>query len=110
MRARVLIVDDDSAFRRTVGEALAGRGYDVIGAAETVAEARVALRVLRPDGVVLDINLPDGNGLAFAEELNAACPELRVLVTSSDPSAARGRVGFVPKTELVVTDLTPYLG
>jgi DNA-binding response OmpR family regulator len=110
MRVRVLIVDDDRAFRRTAGVALADRGYHVVGAVRTVAEARFAIGELDPDAVVLDINLPDGDGRSLAEELAASHPGVRVLLTSSDATAAPDRVDFVAKTDLIVTDLTPYLG
>jgi DNA-binding NarL/FixJ family response regulator len=65
--------------------------------------------------MLLDVNLPDGNGLAFLAAQQDACP--RVLLTSTDPDAASahavqrsGAAGFVAKTELLVTDLTRYLG
>ena len=110
MRTRVLIVDDDHAFQRTAAEALAGRGYDIVGSVGTLADARRAVGELRPDAVLLDINLPDGSGLTFAEELDGSRPDLRVLVTSSDAASGTGRADFVAKTDLIVTDLTPYLG
>jgi DNA-binding NarL/FixJ family response regulator len=108
----VLIVDDDPRVRAMAAEALAARGYDVVGEAETVAGARAAVASLRPDALLCDVNLPDGNGLAFAVELRA----LRVLLTSSDADAAprrlldRARAGFVAKPDLLVTDLRPLLG
>ena len=115
MAVRVLIVDDDVFFRDVIDAALEDRGYDVVGRAGTLAEARDAVGRLRPDAMLLDVHLPDGNGLAFLEELRDE--RLRVLLTSSDPDAApagtlgrTGAAGFVPKTQLLVTDLTPYLG
>jgi DNA-binding NarL/FixJ family response regulator len=110
MRARVLIVDDDAAFRRTVGRILLDRGYDLAGEAETMAEARAAITRLRPDGVLLDVQLPDGNGGALAEELVAEVPGIRVLLTSSDTATPPSGVGFVAKTDLIATDLSRYLG
>ena len=49
MCVRVLIVDDDVAFRDMIGAELAKRGYDVVGEAGSVAEARVVLPRLDPD-------------------------------------------------------------
>ncbi len=109
---RVLIVDDDPRFRATVAGALADRGYEVAGEAATVAEARTLVAELRPDAVLCDVNLPDGNGLALAGELRP----LRVLLTSSDEHAAPprllARVGaaFVAKPDFLITDLRPLLG
>jgi DNA-binding response OmpR family regulator len=106
MPVKVLIVDDDATFRRIARGALADRGYDVVGEAQTVAGARTALAETRPDAVLLDVNLPDGSGIALAGELSAS---VRVLLTSSE-DAAPGATPFVAKTDLLLTDLAPYLG
>jgi DNA-binding NarL/FixJ family response regulator len=108
---RVLIVDDDPRFRALAAGALAARGYDVVGEAGTIAAARDAVASLRPDAVLCDVNLPDGNGLALAGELR----QLRVLLTSSDADAApprlldRARASFVAKPDFLLTDLRPLL-
>jgi two-component system response regulator DevR len=106
----VLIVDDDGAFRRMAGEVLTGRGYDIVGEAGTIAEARVTIAKLRPDAVLLDIRLPDGNGMTLAEELSGLAPGIRVLLTSSDAASPAPGVCFVAKTDLIAADLAPYLG
>ena len=106
MPVKVLIVDDDAAFRRIARGALTDRGYDVVAEAQSVAEARTALAESRPDAVLLDVNLPDGNGIALAGELSGS---VRVLLTSSE-DAAPATTPFVPKTELLLVDLAPYLG
>jgi DNA-binding NarL/FixJ family response regulator len=109
---RVLIVDDDPRFREMAADALAARGYDVVGEAGTLAGARAAVTSLGPDAVLCDVNLPDGNGLTLAGEVRP----LRVLLTSSDADAvprrllARARADFVAKPDLLVTDLRPLLG
>ena len=117
MGARVLIVDDDGNFRATARNVLASRGYKIAGEAESIAQARVAIRASRPDALLLDVHLPDGDGVSLAEELASTHRRLRVLLTSSDaaPASLRliercGAAGFVVKTELITTDLTPYLG
>ena len=118
MPIRVLIVDDDPAFRRTIAAVLTARGYEIAGEAGSLSEARLALARLDPDAVLLDVNLPDGDGITFAAELHPmpGTPP-RVLLTSSDRRAAPDRVlnrarvaGFIPKMELVDADLSPYLG
>jgi DNA-binding NarL/FixJ family response regulator len=117
MPVRVLLVDDDEAFRRSAAQFLADRGYDVVGQASTVAEARLAVVQLRPDALLLDVNLPDGNGVAFATELTRDGESLRVLLTSTDSSAVTrrllersGAVGFVAKADLMGGDLRSQLG
>jgi DNA-binding response OmpR family regulator len=112
MPIRVLIVDDDAAFRSDIARELTRRGYEVAGLAATLAEARAALAALGPDAVLLDVNLPDGDGVTFAAEVRA-----RVLLTSTDAGAAPARLversgaaGFLAKTELLEADLSRYLG
>jgi response regulator of citrate/malate metabolism len=87
---------------------LVERGYRVVGQAGSVAAARLAIDELRPDAVLLDINLPDGSGITLAEELAHSHPDVRVLLTSSD-AEAKGTL-CVAKPELAATDLALYLG
>jgi DNA-binding NarL/FixJ family response regulator len=116
MPVRVLIVDDDTSFRRLIGQMLSERGYDVAGEAGTTAQARTAVRDLAPDALLLDVNLPDGSGLVFAQELASGGAAPRVLLTSSDPDAAPARrlagsgATFVPKEALMSADLAPRIG
>jgi DNA-binding NarL/FixJ family response regulator len=117
MPVRVLLVDDDDAFRRTAAALLADRGYDVVGEATTLAGARAAVGRLQPDALLLDVNLPDGSGVALATELTVADGAPRVLLTSTDSVAVPRRVlarcgaaGFVAKPDLMAVDLWSYLG
>jgi CheY-like chemotaxis protein len=117
MRTRVLIIDDDARFRALARALLEASGYAVVGEAADGRQALEAVRGLRPDAVLLDVQLPDTDGFALARRLVDADHALRVLLTSTDPTlgprAARskgGAVAFVPKDELAVTDLTPWLG
>jgi DNA-binding response OmpR family regulator len=117
MPVRVLIVDDDAAFRTMAAALLTARGYRVIGEADGLADSRVAVAKLAPDAILLDVNLPDGDGLDLAAELCAAGEPPRVLLTSAEvpgppPSAVDrcGAAGFIAKTRLASTDLAPYLG
>ena len=115
IRTTVLIVDDDPGFIRAAAEMLAARGYRVVGQATTADEAVQECGRLGPDAVLLDVVLPDGNGVTLAETLRAARDRLNILLTSTDAnaiapqrlahSAARG---FVPKPELARTDLDMF--
>lgn len=69
MPRTVLIVDDSSAFRSTARMLLQARGYEVVADAQDVATGIQKAAELRPDCVLLDVNLPDGNGLDLAAEL-----------------------------------------
>jgi DNA-binding NarL/FixJ family response regulator len=113
----VLLVDDDDVFRRSAAQVLTERGYDVVGQAGTIAEARAAVVQLRPDALLLDVNLPDGSGVALATELTRDGRPLRILLTSTDSSAVprrlldrSGAVGFVAKADLMGGDLSSQLG
>jgi DNA-binding NarL/FixJ family response regulator len=116
MAISVLIVDDDGSFRRAAAELLADRGYHVVGEASSTDEA-IALAVeLEPDAVLLDVNLPDGDGVTLASALFARARPPRVLLTSTDPDAVStwelescGAIGFVPKARIARVDLDRYL-
>ena len=114
---RILVVDDSGAFRRTARTLLALRGYELLA---TARDGRAAIEAASrdcPDGVLLDVNLPDWDGFAVARALAAVCPAVRIVLTSADvedvPAAQLARcqaAAFVPKDELAVVDLTRWFG
>jgi DNA-binding NarL/FixJ family response regulator len=116
MPRTVLVVDDSAAFRATAKVLLSARGYVVIGVAEDAASGIEAARTLRPDCVVLDVNLPDGDGVSVASTLTANGGPAVVLVSTLDASALgdgverSGARGFVPKSELASPRLVELLG
>jgi DNA-binding NarL/FixJ family response regulator len=105
---RILIVDDHAEFRRHARRMLESDGLDVIGEAEDSASALERARALRPDVVLLDVNLPDGSGLQIVDRLcppGSATPAIVLTSTRAardlEPLLARSRArGFVPKHEL----------
>jgi DNA-binding NarL/FixJ family response regulator len=80
---RVLIVDDQPAFRRQLRALLTRAGFDVIGEARDIAEAEKQVRDTRPDLAVVDVMLPNVNGLDSSPRLKAIAPELRVILISA---------------------------
>lgn len=107
MATTVLIVDDHPSFRATARVLLESEGYDVVGEAADGAEALDRARELRPDVVLLDVNLPDTDGFAVASALTAANGAPAVVLTSSRDGSdfgplvgSSGARGFVPKSEL----------
>jgi two-component system nitrogen regulation response regulator GlnG len=80
--AHILVVDDDNAIRTVVGQSLRREGYHVTTAA-TLAEMRVHLAAMRPDVLVTDVILPDGNGLDAIGQAVADHPGLPVIVFSA---------------------------
>jgi DNA-binding NarL/FixJ family response regulator len=116
MSGAVLVVDDDPAFRGLVRRLLAASGLLVVGEAASVASAIAAAHALRPLGALVDIGLPDGDGIALARELSALPWHPRVILTSTDPDAASaddvrscGAGGFFPKDQLPDAPLSRLL-
>jgi DNA-binding NarL/FixJ family response regulator len=112
MARTVLVVDDSPAFRTSARMLLQARGYEVVGVAESVAGGLAKARELKPDCVLLDVNLPDGDGVSAARCFDGAAV---VLVSTLDASAlgdveASGARGFVPKAELASPLLVELLG
>jgi len=97
MRPTVLIVDDHEAFRQSASVMLEAEGFQVIGQAADGPEALAQAERLRPDVVLLDIQLPGADGFTVAERL-AALPDAPrvVLISSRDASAYGHRVGEAP--------------
>jgi DNA-binding NarL/FixJ family response regulator len=101
----VLLIDDDPAFRRLARRTLARTPMTVVGEANTAASGASAARELKPDVVLVDVGLPDGDGITLARELAGLPWGPRIVLTSVDPDAADevervGAHGFIPKHEL----------
>ncbi|MDE2612612.1 MAG: response regulator transcription factor [Burkholderiales bacterium] len=71
MGQRLLLIDDDQRLTDMVGDYLRRQGYDVTTAG-SLAQGRELLERVAPDALVLDLMLPDGDGLDFTRELRAA--------------------------------------
>lgn len=78
--ARILIVDDDQGLRETLADFLGQEGYDTLEAAN-VAEARARLKTGEPDLLLLDLNMPGGDGLSFAAEVRATASTPIIIVS-----------------------------
>ena len=79
----VLIVDDHGAFRSAARALLEASGFDVVGEAADGTSALAAARQLRPDIVLLDVQLPDLDGFAVAERLALDTVRPAIVLTSS---------------------------
>ncbi|WP_028800526.1 response regulator [Streptomyces sp. 142MFCol3.1] len=81
---RVFLLDDHEVVRRGVRDLLDDEpDIDVIGEAGTVEQALVRVPALRPQVAVLDVRLPDGDGVSVCRELRSRMPELACLMLTS---------------------------
>jgi DNA-binding NarL/FixJ family response regulator len=102
---RVMIVDDHPMWRDAVGRDLTEAGFEVVA---TVGEGAQALRIagsVRPDVVVLDLQLPDVSGVDVTRGLLAADPDVRVLILSASgehrdvlDAVKAGAAGYIVKS------------
>ena len=116
MPATVLIVDDHPGFRAAARRLLELEGYEVVGEAEDGHSALDAARRLRPDFVLLDVQLPDIDGFEVAERMSGEHAAPAVVLTSSreasdyGPCLARtAACGFLPKAELSAAGIADIL-
>ncbi len=80
---RVLIADDESLIRLDLREMLSELGYDVIGEAGDGRAAVRETRALSPDVVLMDVRMPDLDGISATREIVAASPEAKVVILTT---------------------------
>jgi DNA-binding NarL/FixJ family response regulator len=81
---RVFLLDDHEIVREGLRALLDSQpDFEVVGEASTAAEALARIPPLAPDVAVLDVRLPDGNGVAVCRDVRAAQPEIRCLMLTS---------------------------
>src|SRR3972149_10213853 len=85
---RLLVVDDDRALRSSLERVLVQNGYEVV-AAENPPEARARLEAQAFAVALLDLVLPDAEGLELLREIKATQPETEVLVVTAYGSSER---------------------
>lgn len=102
---RVVIVDDHPLWRDAVERDLTAAGLDVVGTASNGDEAIARTRAVRPDLVVLDLQIPAPTGAEVAARLVGERPELKILVLSASGESAdvfacvkAGATGYLVKS------------
>ena len=115
----IVVVDDHDDFRTHAAEMLATGGYEVVGSCPDGRSALSAIAALRPDVVLLDVQLPDLDGFAVIEQVNRAgdgTAPIVVLTSTREAADYGGRVaqsgaaGFISKEELSARSLDALVG
>lgn len=108
MTVRVMLVDDHEIVRRGIADLIGtAQDLEVVGEASGVAEALARAPQINPDVAVLDVRMPDGNGIELCRDLKSVMPDLNCLMLTSyaDDDALfdaimAGASGFVLKQVL----------
>jgi len=106
---RILLVDDHELVRQGIAELLGAEAdLEIVGEAASVAEALTRAAQVDADVAVLDVRMPDGDGIALCRELRSQWPGLRCLVLTADDGSkadaiTAGASGFVLKQVVGMT-------
>jgi DNA-binding NarL/FixJ family response regulator len=107
VKTTMVLVDDDEGFRGRARMLFEAGGFEVVGEAGDASTARALLDRSRPQVVLIDVGLPDVDGLELASELRAdgAAPTV-VVISGRDADdfgsrvARSGAAGFISKIDL----------
>lgn len=104
---RVLIVDDQPAFRRQLRALLDRARLEVVGEADNIPSAETLAQSQQPDLAIVDVSLPGVSGIEGTPRLKALAPHMRVILVSAyherllhASAQAAGAEAFIPKDEL----------
>ncbi len=103
---RVLLVDDHPLFLQSLKGLLKASGYEVVGLAGTGIEALKQARLLRPELILMDIDMPECDGLAATRLIKAEMPQIKIVmltVSATDEhlfvAVKSGASGYLLKTQ-----------
>jgi DNA-binding NarL/FixJ family response regulator len=104
---RVLVADDHAVVRRYIREVLEEQTWEVCGEAATGREAVTLADLRKPDIVVLDLSMPELNGIEAAREIRNRSPWIKVVILTMhkaqelmDAAAAAGATACIMKSDL----------
>jgi DNA-binding NarL/FixJ family response regulator len=113
MGRTVLIVDDHAAFRTHAAVLLERAGYEVVGSCHDGRSALAAVAALRPDVVLLDVQLPDVDGFGVIAQLPPTPGGPAIVLVSSREAVdygnrvgRSGAAGFITKSDLSARSLS----
>lgn len=102
---RLIIADDHTLFRRSLRALLEAKGFEVVGEADDGEQVLALARELRPDIILMDLDMPNLGGLAATRKLTAELPDLRVVVLTGSydedyllEALEAGAQGYLMKT------------
>ncbi len=105
---KVLLVDDHTLFLQSLKVLLSSKGYAVVGTAGDGLEALKQARILRPDLILMDIEMPRCDGLAATRLIKAEMPQIKIVmltVSAADEhlfeAVKSGAVGYLLKSQSV---------
>ena len=117
MTRSILVVDDDPEFRKLAVRLLTASGLTVVGESDSVSAALSDAGRLKPSAFLVDVELPDGDGVTLARQLAALPWGPRVVVTSIDGDSTTdhdvrraGARAFIAKIDLPNAPLAQLLG
>jgi two-component system NarL family response regulator len=103
---KLLLVDDHSLFLQSLKVLLSAKGYEVVGTASNGIEALKQARLLHPDLILMDIEMPECDGLAATRLIKAEMPQIKIVmltVSTSDEnlfeSIKSGASGYLLKSQ-----------
>ncbi|WP_338469422.1 response regulator [Niallia sp. XMNu-256] len=81
--SKILIVDDAKFMRMTISNILSRAGYEIVGEGENGKDAIRLYRELQPDLVILDITMPEMNGIEAVKEIKKEFPHAKIIMCSA---------------------------
>ncbi len=110
--ARILVAEDEALIRLDLVEMLTEAGYEVVGQATNGVEAVTLAKELKPDLAILDVKMPELDGISAAQEIIEISPVLMLTAFSQKELVERARdagvMAYVVKP-FSISDLTPAI-
>jgi len=101
---RVMIADDSDAIRKVLKDMVSLGDHELVGEATDGAEAVEQFNTVKPDVLLLDLSMPEKDGLTVLKEIKGTNPDAKIIVFSGDDSKETvnkcleaGAVSFIPK-------------